>query len=127
MPSQEANRCTFGCWEDGSAVTGVRRLCGGVAALALAIAGLVAISTTPALSNVGSIVSISGRQLFETEGDAPEGMKDQIAWISWGTQGGTIASGIAVTNWVGVSDTSRLEVTCTLDRVSGPNLHAIQP
>lgn len=127
MPSQEANRCTFGCWEDGSAVTGVRRLWGGVAALALAIAGLVAISTTPAHSNVGSIGSTSGRHVFATEGAAPDGLKDQIAWISWGTPGGTIASGTAVTNWVGVSDTSRLEVTCTLDRVSGPNLHAIQP
>lgn len=97
MPSQEANRCTFGCWEDGSAVTGVRRVWGGVAALALAIAVLVAISTTPAHSNVGSIGSTSGRHVFATEGAAPDGLKDQIAWISWGTPGGTIASGTAVT------------------------------
>lgn len=118
MSSQEANRCTFGCWEDGSAVTGVRRVWGGVAALALATAGLVTVAVTPAFSAVGESGSTSGRPVHAAGGTAPVALREQIAWLSFGGHDQPIASGSTVTNWVLLGAQTRAEVTCTVTHSS---------
>lgn len=97
---------------------GARKLWGGVAALALATAGLVAAAAPPAFSAVGDSASSSGRPVFAAGGSAPAALREQIAWLSFGAHDESIASGSTVTNWVQVGAQSRVEVSCSLTHSS---------
>src|SRR5690606_29589019 len=66
----------------------------------------------------------SGAAVFATDGTGR--FKDRIGWISWGAHGASLANGSTVTNWHQTGPTERLEVTCSLSRVT-QSIRAYRP
>ena len=98
-----------------------RALPAAILTVALAAAGVPVVATLTAqpasAATVGQSGSTTGAPVY-ANGTGTSPNQDKVAWLSWGANRAPISTDPSVvrtvTNWHQISDTERVEVTCTL-------------
>lgn len=101
-----------------------------VAAAGALVLGLLVVPTldtvraTPAAAAVGDVGSTTGAATAFVADTGTGRYRDRIVWVNWGTAGVKLAAGgtTTVRQWQEITDRSRIEVTCTMERGAGQDV-----
>ena len=104
-----------------------RAVLASVAALLAGLVGAPALDTiraVPAAAAVGALGTSTGAATALMANSGSGRYRDRIVWVSWGAAGSKLAAGgtTTVRQWQEITDRSRIEVTCTMERGAGQDV-----